>query len=280
MAASALSKGNKGGGRNANSIARVKNVKAMQAQLAFLNAMVAELHDKLEAQANLPGKYKGRLMQVGATKRPIKGRTQGEGVYGAGISVANGIDQGSQGVAGGATAGTLGGDEQPASLDAQGYFAHTDSTPSTDSTSADVSRETSTSSDTAPASVSSALDGYEKRLEAMGLRVPVPVVPDEIWKFLEGAEAIEDGHLRLQKYQAAMRAFGRYYTQIGEVDRGFQVVLMLTNQMKDMYMARSKSAGGYLVRESELAALEAEISGMSDEELAAEEEKGETNKDS
>lgn len=256
LAATALATGHKGaGGRPAKKLLRkADNAKALQAQLAFLTAMVADLQDKLEAQAKMPARYEHPLARTSETfAKPMSTSTA-----------------------------TPGGDEQAGASITQGGSANTDISVSTDT---DVSRETSTSDSeqppaSVPSSVPSALDGYEKRLEAMGLRVPVPVVPDEIWRFLEGAEAIEDGHLRLQKYQAAMRAFGRYYTQIGEVDRGFQVVLMLTNQMKDMYMARSKSAGGYLVRESELAALEAEISGMTDEELAQGDEKDETDKDS
>lgn len=265
LAATALATGHKGaGGRPAKKLLRkADNAKALQAQLAFLTAMVAELQDKLEAQAKMPARYEHPLAR---TSNVFKGKPAGVAQGATGISLPSST--------------TPRGVEGAEALAAAAYLAHTDFSPSTESSDSGVSRETSTfDSEQAAASVPSGLDGYEKRLEAMGLRVPVPVVPDEIWQFLEGAEAIEDGHLRLQKYQAAMRAFGRYYTQIGEVDRGFQVVLMLTNQMKDMYMARSKSAGGYLVRESELAALEAEISGMTDEELAAEEGKEDESKD-
>lgn len=213
-------------------------------KLAVINASLAAIHEILAQELQKPVPYRGQLCKTAET---LKGR-------------------GKRRQPGSVGAVTAGGDEGEPSPTLQSYSANSDPSPATNLVPGADPHSVPTVIH--PQSQAEWVKELQLEMDRTGARVPGPITnPDIIWQFVSGAESIEDPFERLCRYQAAMRAYGRYYQEQGETDRAFQVMLLLTNQMKDTFIAHARIQG-LKNPTRDVDGLDAEAEQMSDEDLA------------
>ena len=216
-------------------------------KLAVINASLAAIHEILEQELQKPVPYRGQLTDTAQT---LKGR-------------------GKRRQPGRPDTATAGGDEGEPAPTLQSYSPNTDPTSQGPATNlVPGANPHSVPQVIHPQSQSEWVKELQLEMDRTGARVPGPITnPDIIWQFVSGAESIEDPFERLCRYQAAMRAYGRYYQEQGETDRAFQVMLLLTNQMKDTFIAHARIQG-LKNPTRDVDGLDAEAEQMSDEDLA------------